>query len=62
MREITLVKRAGFNLLRVHLRPAPPGYLELTDRLGILVYAESTLGWIKDNPRLLEHGRRRSAS
>ncbi len=52
MREITLVKEAGFNLLRL---------LELTDRLGILVYAETSLGWIKDNPRLLEQGRREIA-
>jgi hypothetical protein len=58
IREITLVKEAGFNLLRSHLRPAPPGYLELTDRLGILVYEETSLGWIRDNPRLLEQGRR----
>src|SRR6266508_2492239 len=58
VREITLVKESGFNLLRCHLRPAPPGYLELTDRLGILVYAETSLGWIRDNPRLLEQGRR----
>ena len=50
VREITLVKEAGFNLLRSHLRPSPPGLLELTDRLGILVYAETSLGWIKDNP------------
>jgi beta-galactosidase len=61
VREITLVKEAGFNLLRSHLRPAPPELLELTDRLGILVYAETSLGWIKDNPRLLEQGRREIA-
>ena len=58
IREINLVKEAGFNLLRSHLRPASPGYLELTDRLGILVYEETSLGWIKDNPRFLEQGRR----
>src|SRR6266498_1985815 len=58
VRELTLVREAGFNLLRSHLRPPPPGYLELTDRLGILVYAETSLGWIRDNPRLLEQGRR----
>jgi Beta-galactosidase/beta-glucuronidase len=61
VRELTLVKEAGFNLLRSHLRPSPPGLLELTDRLGILVYAETSLGWIKDNPRLLEQGRREIA-
>jgi beta-galactosidase len=58
VREITLVKEAGFNLLRSHLRPAPLELLELTDHLGILVYAETSLGWIKDSPRLLEQGRR----
>jgi beta-galactosidase len=61
VREITLAKEAGFNLLRSHLRPSPPGLLELTDRLGILVYTETSLGWIKDNPRLLEQGRREIA-
>ena len=61
VREITLVKEAGFNLLRSHLRPSPRGLLELTDRIGVLVYAETSLGWIKDNPRLLEQGRREIA-
>jgi beta-galactosidase len=56
--EIRLAKDAGFNMIRVHIRPAPPGYLDLTDRLGMLVYAESGLAWIKDSPRLPEHGRR----
>lgn len=60
-RELTLVKEAGFNLLRSHLRPSPPGLLEQTDRLGILVYAETSLGWIRDNPRLLEQGQREIA-
>jgi beta-galactosidase len=58
VREITLAKEAGFNLIRCHIRPAPPGYLELTDEMGMLIYAESCLAWIKDNPRLLDHGRR----
>lgn len=58
MREITLAKEAGFNLIRAHIRPAPPGYLDLTDKMGMLVYAESSLAWIRDSPRLLDHGRR----
>lgn len=57
-REITLVKEAGFNLIRAHIRPVPPGYLDLTDQVGVLVYAESCLAWIRDSARLLEHGRR----
>jgi beta-galactosidase len=58
VREITLAKEGGFNLIRAHIRPTPPGYLDLTDRMGMLVYAESCLAWIKDSPRLLDHGRR----
>ncbi|MEP7356846.1 MAG: glycoside hydrolase family 2 TIM barrel-domain containing protein, partial [Anaerolineales bacterium] len=58
VKEVTLVKEAGFNLIRGHLRPTPPGYLDLTDELGLLVYAESSLAWIRDSPRMLDHGRR----
>ena len=58
VREITLAKEAGFNLIRAHLQPAPPGYLDLTDQMGMLVYAESSLAWIRNSPRLLDHGRR----
>jgi len=58
VREIRLAKEAGFNLIRTHIRPAPPGYLDLADEMGVLIYAESCLAWIKDSPRLLDHGRR----
>jgi hypothetical protein len=58
VRELRLVKEAGFNLLRAHIRPAPPGYLDLADELGLLVYAENSLAWIRDSPRMLDHGRR----
>ena len=58
VRELRLAKEAGFNLIRAHIRPAPPGYLDLTDELGLLVYAEAPMAWIKDSPRLLDHGRR----
>jgi len=58
VREIRLTKEAGFNLIRTHIRPAPPGYLDLADEMGVLIYAESCLAWIKDSPRLLDHGRR----
>jgi beta-galactosidase len=58
VREITLAKQAGFNLIRTHIQPAPPGYLDLTDQMGMLVYAESCLAWIRDSPRMLDHGRR----
>ena len=58
VREINLAKEAGFNLIRTHIQPAPPGYLDLTDEMGMLVYAESCLAWIRDSPRMLDHGRR----
>jgi beta-galactosidase len=58
VREITLAKEAGFNLIRTHIQPSPPGYLDLTDKMGMLVYAESCLAWIRESPRLLDHGRR----
>jgi hypothetical protein len=56
--EARLAKEAGFNMMRVHIRPAVPGFLDLTDRLGMLVYAESSLAWIQETPRLLDHARR----
>ena len=58
VRELRLVKDAGFNLIRAHLRPAPTGYLDLADQMGLMVYAESPLAWIKDSPRLMDHARR----
>lgn len=57
-REIRLMKDAGFTMIRCHLRPAPPGYLNLTDELGMLVYAESSLAWIRESPRWLDHAER----
>lgn len=57
-RDIRLVKEAGFNLLRIHLRPAIQELLDLADELGVLVYAESCLGWIRESPRMMGHGLR----
>lgn len=62
VREITLAQQAGFNLIRAHIRPAPPGFLDLTDQMGMLVYAENCMAWIKDNPRITDHGRREVAA
>ena len=50
VRELRLAKEAGFNLIRAHIRPAPPGYLDLTDEMGMLVYAEAPMAWIKRQP------------
>ncbi len=45
-RELITLKRAGLNFLRIHLGPAEPWYLDIADRLGILVMMEPPLGWI----------------
>lgn len=57
-REILLAKEAGFNLIRVHISPPVPGFLDLADELGMLVYEETSLAWIRESPRMLDHGRR----
>jgi hypothetical protein len=57
-KDVELAKQAGFNLMRAHLRPSPAGFLDIADELGMLVYAESSIAWIRENPRLLEHCQR----
>jgi len=37
VREITLAKQAGFNMIRPWRKPAPPMWLDLADELGVLV-------------------------
>ncbi|EMA59583.1 glycoside hydrolase family 2 protein [Halorubrum lipolyticum] len=39
-REIRTAKELGFNLLRKHIKPAHPDFIELADELGILVWEE----------------------
>ena len=39
-REIRTAKELGFNLLRKHIKPAHPDFIELADRLGMLVWEE----------------------
>ena len=38
--EIRTAKELGFNMLRKHIKPAHPRFLELADRLGMLVWEE----------------------
>lgn len=38
--EIRAAKELGFNLLRKHIKPAHPEFIELADRMGILVWEE----------------------
>ncbi|MCC6174877.1 MAG: hypothetical protein IT305_06205 [Chloroflexi bacterium] len=39
-REIRLAKELGLNLLRKHIKPEDPRYLDAADRLGMLIWAE----------------------
>lgn len=39
-REIMLAKEMGLNLLRKHIKPEDPRYLDAADRLGMLIWAE----------------------
>ncbi|WP_276255992.1 glycoside hydrolase family 2 protein [Halomontanus rarus] len=39
-REVRLAKELGFNLLRKHIKPAHPDFLECADRQGLLVWEE----------------------
>ena len=46
-RELELAKKAGFNLVRLHIKTAPSITLDLADEIGLLVYAEPPIGWIR---------------
>jgi len=39
-REIELAKEMGFNLIRKHIKPPHPDFVEAADRLGVLVWSE----------------------
>ncbi len=52
--ELELAKAAGFNLIRMHIKPAPTITLDLADELGLLVYEEPAIGWIERSPFLKE--------
>lgn len=39
-REVRLAKDLGFNLIRKHIKPAHPEFIETADRIGVLVWEE----------------------
>lgn len=53
-RELLLLKKCGYNLVRFQFRPPAPVLLDLCDELGILVLAEPAIGCIKASPKLRE--------
>ena len=42
--EICLAQQLGFNMLRLHLRPFDPRYLDACDRLGMLLHCDTPIG------------------
>ncbi|NIA15415.1 MAG: hypothetical protein GWP08_15215 [Nitrospiraceae bacterium] len=53
-RELELAKEAGFNLVRLHIKTAPKITLELADEIGLLLYEEPPIGWIKKSKWMKE--------
>ncbi|MHC4844522.1 MAG: glycoside hydrolase family 2 protein [Planctomycetota bacterium] len=52
-REVLDILDTGFDLVRVHVRPAAEAFLDAADRHGLLVLQEPAIGWVDDDPELL---------
>lgn len=50
--EVLDILDTGFNLVRVHVRPAAEAFLEAADRHGLLVLQEPAIGWVNADPEL----------
>lgn len=46
------MKALGFNMVRAHVRPAWPAFLDACDALGLLVLEEPAIGWVDDSEEL----------
>src|SRR5262249_46390457 len=46
--DAAAIKAAGFDLVRAHVRPAPPAFLDACDELGLMVLEEPAIGWVDD--------------
>ncbi len=53
-RELELAKKAGFNLVRLHIKTPPRITLDLCDELGLLAYEEPPIGWIEKSQYMRE--------
>jgi hypothetical protein len=49
-RQIRLIKEAGFNVLRLWRKPAPPLLLDLADEMGLPVVAAPAIECMRQNP------------
>lgn len=53
-RELELAKEAGFNMVRLHIKTPPRITLDLADEIGLLVYEEPPIGWIRNSAHMRE--------
>ncbi|MFA6473011.1 MAG: sugar-binding domain-containing protein, partial [Candidatus Latescibacterota bacterium] len=51
-RIVRLLKEGGWNLLRIHIRPTTPVFLDACDEEGMLIFEEPAIGWIVESDRL----------
>ena len=51
---IRTLKEAGWNMLRIHIRPTTPEFLNICDEEGMLVMEEPAIGWIVESDDLKE--------
>jgi len=50
--DLELMRDAGFNLIRVHIRPTLPTVLDAADEMGMLMFQEPAIGWVAPSPHL----------
>ncbi|MBN1293686.1 MAG: hypothetical protein JXB48_17730 [Candidatus Latescibacteria bacterium] len=53
-RIVRLLKDGGWNIIRIHIRPTTPEFLEVCDEEGMLIFEEPAIGWIVDSEKLEE--------
>jgi beta-galactosidase len=51
-RIVRLLKEGGWNLIRIHIRPTTPAFLDVCDEEGILIFEEPAVGWIVESDSL----------
>ena len=51
-RELMVAKEAGFNTIRLHIKTAPEITIRLAEEIGLLLYEEPPIGWIRKSDKL----------
>jgi hypothetical protein len=53
-RIVRLLKEGGWNLIRIHIRPTTPEFLDVCDEEGMMIFEEPAIGWIVESEKLRE--------